>query len=98
MSTKRLGMTCVVDGKGLLVGVLTDGDLRRRMLRVERPLEGKVTRPCPPPPPPSAPMRSPPRLYGRWRTGRITSLPVVDREGGLEGVIQIHDLWRTELF
>ena len=28
----------------------------------------------------------------------ITSLPVVDEHGRLEGVIQIHDLWRTELF
>ena len=29
---------------------------------------------------------------------KITSLPVVDSEHRLEGVIQIHDLWRTELF
>jgi len=29
---------------------------------------------------------------------KITSLPVVDSEGRLLGVIQIHDLWRTELF
>jgi arabinose-5-phosphate isomerase len=29
---------------------------------------------------------------------KITSLPVVDGHGGLVGVIQIHDLWRTELF
>lgn len=34
MTTKGLGMTCVVDGKGGLMGVLTDGDLRRLLERV----------------------------------------------------------------
>ena len=29
MTSKRLGATCVVDAKGTLVGVITDGDLRR---------------------------------------------------------------------
>ena len=29
MSSKRLGMTCVVDDEGRLAGVFTDGDLRR---------------------------------------------------------------------
>ena len=29
---------------------------------------------------------------------KITSLPVVAPDGRLLGVIQIHDLWRTELF
>src|SRR6185503_891068 len=34
MSSKRLGMTCVVDAEDRLVGVFTDGDLRRLMSRV----------------------------------------------------------------
>ena len=33
MSSKRLGMTCVVDDDGRLAGVFTDGDLRRLMMR-----------------------------------------------------------------
>ena len=33
MSSKRLGMTCVVDEAGKLAGVFTDGDLRRLMMR-----------------------------------------------------------------
>src|SRR5947208_2728329 len=34
MSSKGLGMTCVVDGEGaVLLGIITDGDLRRRMER-----------------------------------------------------------------
>lgn len=31
MTSKRLGMTCVVDGEGILVGIVTDGDLRRML-------------------------------------------------------------------
>ena len=33
MSSKQLGMTCVVDGDGALLGIITDGDLRRHMER-----------------------------------------------------------------
>ncbi len=38
MTSKQLGMTCVVDSEGVLVGVLTDGDLRRLMERTAAPL------------------------------------------------------------
>ncbi len=31
ISDKRLGMTCVVDEDGRLLGVVTDGDLRRHV-------------------------------------------------------------------
>ena len=33
MSSKALGMTCVVDGNNALLGIITDGDLRRHMER-----------------------------------------------------------------
>src|SRR5205814_9164052 len=31
MSSKGLGMTCVLDGGDALLGIITDGDLRRHM-------------------------------------------------------------------
>ena len=34
MTSKRLGATCVVDNKGILTGVITDGDLRRLLGRM----------------------------------------------------------------
>ncbi len=37
MTGKRLGMSCIVDDGGALVGVFTDGDLRRLLTRHERP-------------------------------------------------------------
>ena len=98
MSAKRLGMTCVTDARGRLLGVLTDGDLRRRLLRVERPLLGTAG---------EAMTRNPVTIPVGALAGealrvmeekKITSLPVVDEAGSVAGVIQIHDLWRTELF
>ena len=98
LSRKRLGMVCVIDDDGRLTGVLTDGDLRRRMLEVDAPLSGDADGAMTPDPltiPPAA-------LAGEalkcMEERKITALPVVDAGGKLLGLIQIHDLWRTELF
>ncbi len=37
ITRRHLGMACIVDDKGMLVGVFTDGDLRRLLMRSERP-------------------------------------------------------------
>ncbi len=98
MSEKRLGMTCVLDGQGKLTGIVTDGDLRRYMLRCDRPLEGTAR---------DAMTRSPVALrVGGLATEalrlleerHITSLPVVDASRAVVGVIHLHDLWKTQLF
>jgi len=98
MDLKKLGMTCVVDGNRTLVGVLTDGDLRRRMLRTNDPLKGTAA---------DAMTRGPITIGAKavasealklMEDRKITSLAVVEPGGELAGVIQIHDLWRTELF
>src|SRR5207247_42906 len=39
MTSKALGMTCVVDGEATLIGIITDGDLRRHMERSPAILE-----------------------------------------------------------
>ncbi|MDH3626221.1 MAG: KpsF/GutQ family sugar-phosphate isomerase [Acidobacteriota bacterium] len=98
LDAKRLGVVCVTDDDGRLVGVLTDGDLRRRMLKQSRPLSGRA----------DEAMISSPQTVGadalasealhRMEDKKITSLPVIDEDRRLLGVIQIHDLWRTELF
>jgi arabinose-5-phosphate isomerase len=98
INDKKLGMTCVVDEAGRLSGILTDGDLRRRMLDTKDPLSGTAA---------DAMIRTPTTIPPQALTTealkimedkKITSLPVVDDGGMLLGVIQIHDLWRTELF
>ena len=42
MSAKRLGMTVVIDAAGTLVGIITDGDLRRHMTRGTNLLERRA--------------------------------------------------------
>ena len=98
MDRKKLGMTCIVGSDGRLAGILTDGDLRRRVMRESAPLQGSVT----------AAMICTPTTIGAealatealkiMEAKKITSLPVVEPDGRLVGVIQVHDLWRTELF
>ena len=98
MDAKSLGVVCVTDSDGRLTGVLTDGDLRRRMLATRDPLSGKAK---------DAMTADPLTVRGNalavdalklMEERRITALPVVDADQRLIGLIHIHDLWRTELF
>ena len=97
MSSKRLGMTCVVDEDGRLAGVFTDGDLRRLMMRTFDVLgltAGEVM------------TREPVTIERRllavealkiMEARKITSVVVVDAAQRVEGVVHLHDLWRTQM-
>jgi arabinose-5-phosphate isomerase len=97
MSSKRLGMTCVVDDKGALAGVVTDGDLRRHMTTRPNLLEATA----------ADVMTRNPVTVGKaalaaeairmMESRKITSLVVTDAGGGIAGVVHLHDLWRTEM-
>ena len=98
MSRKGLGITAVVDGDRRLLGVISDGDLRRLLERDAALLE-KNAGEC---------MKRGPRTIAgdelasaalqRMEEYRITALMVIDEAGRLEGVVHVHDLWRLELF
>ena len=97
MSEKRLGMTCVLTTDGQLAGIITDGDLRRRLVKESPLLErtaGDVMTTNPNTITSSALAVQALRIM---EAERITSLVVVDDER-VQGVIHLHDLWRTELF
>jgi len=98
ISLKKLGMTCIVSDEHRLTGILTDGDLRRHVLSQPRPLDGKVAGAMTRTPTTIGPDALATEALQIMERRKITSLPVVDPEGALLGVIQIHDLWRTELF
>ncbi len=98
MSAKKLGMTCVVSPDGRLAGILTDGDLRRRLLRTERPIDGTAAEAMTRSPVTIGPDRLAGDALRLLEDRKITSLAVVDEGGLLLGVLQIHDLWRTQLF
>ena len=97
MSRKKLGMTAVVEGEKL-VGVISDGDLRRLLeLRGKDALDLAAG---------ECMTRNPRTIAGNefaatalalMEEKKITSLAVVDRNGKLEGIVHLHDLWGTEM-
>lgn len=98
MSRKGLGITTVQDEAGRLVGVITDGDLRRLMETDPNPLRhtaaevvkaGGVT---------IAPGALATAALALLEKRRITSLVVTDRERRVLGILHLHDLWGVGLF
>lgn len=111
MSSKRLGMTCVVDERGRLAGVFTDGDLRRLFMdraaggadqaaatQLTRDVlaltAGEVMTTNPVTVPRDALAVEALRVM---ETRKITSVVVIDARRIVEGVIHLHDLWRTQM-
>jgi arabinose-5-phosphate isomerase len=97
MSGKGLGMTTVVDAGGRLVGVVTDGDLRRQQLAHGAALLERRAAEC---------MTAGPKTIGAeelaakalaMMEGRITSLVIVDTAGRPAGVIHLHDILRAKI-
>jgi arabinose-5-phosphate isomerase len=97
MSSKRLGMTCVVDEAGVLVGVITDGDLRRLMLRTQDVLPLTAVEVMTPRPITIARNVLAVEALKTMETHKITSVVVTDDRGIVEGVVHLHDLWRTQM-
>jgi arabinose-5-phosphate isomerase len=98
MSRKSLGMTAVINNKGTLVGVISDGDLRRLLQQASDPLKLSAAQVM---------TREPKTIQEQELAGaalaimeelKITSLVVIDSERTVVGVVHVHDLWRTELF
>jgi arabinose-5-phosphate isomerase len=97
MSRKKLGVTAVVDGKKL-VGVISDGDLRRLLEKRGKDVLDLTAGDC---------MTATPRTIGAnefaatalalMEEKKITSLVVIDRERALLGIVHLHDLWGTEM-
>ena len=97
MSRKGLGMTCVVDGERKLVGIITDGDLRRHMISgpnfLERSAADVMTRQ------PVTVRRDTlaAEALHVLEQRKITSIVVVDDAEQVQGVVHLHDLWRTKM-
>ena len=97
ISGKRLGMTCVTSADKRLAGIITDGDIRRHLTDgglLQRRAADVMT---------AAPITIERSLLAVealaiMERGKITSLVVVDADRGVEGVLHLHDLWRTQMF
>jgi len=99
MSRKGLGMTTVVVGSDRLVGVLTDGDLRRLMQKSKGETFDLTAGSCMTQNPvtiSSDELAS--AALNLMEQRKITSVVVVDEDHRVRGVVHLHDLWTLELF
>lgn len=95
MSRKGLGMTTIVSADGVLLGVFTDGDLRRALdrnvdvhgtlMREVMTVPGKSVRPD----------TLAAEAVNLMQAHRITQLVVVDDASHVIGAINVHDLMRA---
>lgn len=95
MSRKGLGMTAVAQADGLLLGVFTDGDLRRSLdkgVDVHHALVADIMTP-------GGHTAKPRQLAVEALTlmeeHKINALPVIDDDGRLVGAFNMHDLLRA---
>ena len=100
MSRKGLGMTCVVESDGALLGIITDGDLRRQMERGAEILTKTAGEVMTRNPIAIAPTTLAAEALNIMEQRKITAVVVVDGEPArrVAGVLHLHDLWRMELF
>jgi arabinose-5-phosphate isomerase len=98
MSRKGLGLAAVTEPNGKLLGIITDGDLRRVMQKRQENVLALTAADC---------MTKNPITLSRTELAatalrlmeekKITSLLITDPTGKLEGVLHIHDLWTLQL-
>ena len=96
MSRKKMGVTTVTEG-GKLVGIISDGDLRRLLESRGKDALDLCAGEC---------MTRSPRTISpdafamtalnQMEERKITSLAVVDSGGHIQGIVHLHDLWGTE--
>jgi arabinose-5-phosphate isomerase len=99
ISRHGLGMTTVVDAKGVLAGIVTDGDLRRLMERRRGEAFELSARECLTPQPVTiGPDEFASAALNLMEERKITAVIVVDAERRALGVLHVHDLWTLELF
>ncbi len=99
MSRKGLGLTAVTKPDGRLLGIITDGDLRRVMHRRKQNVLDLAAIDCMTKKPVTLPRTELAAVALRlMEEKKITSVMVVDNAGRLEGVVHIHDLWTLQLF
>jgi len=96
MSRKGLGMTSVLEKDGTLAGIITDGDLRRKMASGNvMELTARDVMSINPVTVPNTTLAV--EALAVMESRKITSIVVTDAGRRVEGVVHLHDLWRTEM-
>ena len=101
MGRSNLGIACIVDANYNMLGILTDGDIRRKLLKVQKPFSALfvddaidhaiLT--------PTTVLREDTLIQAVKLMGRkkIWDLPVVDHDGLLVGLLHLHPALQTLL-
>jgi len=94
MNKYRLGIACIIDKDLKLLGIFTDGDIRRKLLTVQKPfsaffiddaLDHAVHSPV------TAEINDTlEKVIDIMKTKQIWDLPVVDKGGKLVGLLHLH--------
>lgn len=94
MDEKRLGIVCVINSEDLLEGIITDGDIRRMLTKVQKPvaalfsddvIDHAIKDPTT--------VNSKTPLFDAisiMESQRIWDLPVINQLGKLEGLLHLH--------
>jgi len=99
MSRKGLGLAAVTQPDGVVLGIITDGDLRRVMQKRKENVLELTAVDCMTRNPVTLPRTELAASALRlMEEKKITSVLIVDSSGRLEGVVHVHDLWTLQLF
>lgn len=98
MSRKGFGIAAVTNERGEMLGVISDGDLRRLIERDEQVLRRTAGESMNANPITIAGHELASAALQLMEERKITSLFIVDEARRVEGIIHIHDLWGLELF
>jgi arabinose-5-phosphate isomerase len=97
MSSKGLGMAVVTGDEGILAGIITDGDLRRKMATTPDILGLAASDLMTANPIAIGPETFAVEALALLERRKITAVVVVDEARRVLGVLHLHDLWRTEM-
>jgi arabinose-5-phosphate isomerase len=98
VTSKGLGMTAIVDAGERVLGVFTDGDLRRALDRAADLRTTRMDQVMTVQPKSVGPATLAAEAVHLMETHRITSLVVIDAEGRIVGALNVHDLLRAGVF
>jgi arabinose-5-phosphate isomerase len=92
---EKRGTVGIVDGKGVLLGVVTSGDLTRLMERKEDFLMVPVSQVMTATPRTAQPEQLAAAAVGVMERHRVMALPVLDEDRRMIGIVHLHDLMRA---
>jgi arabinose-5-phosphate isomerase len=97
MTAKRFGATAVVDDDGVLIGIFTDGDLRRWVEKRPDPMNATAAEAMTPKPKTISADEMAVTALNLMEKHKITCLLTIDDQGRPTGIVHLHDILRSKI-